>query len=82
MYFHTATQKFLILVPQEKPASKLPAADAASDAAPLLISSPQSSPDDTESPANPLPQKTTRSPSTSSTSSTDSKKSGFLRLGV
>ncbi|EEH34398.2 hypothetical protein PAAG_05447 [Paracoccidioides lutzii Pb01] len=77
MYFHTATQKFLILVPQENPAPKLPAADAA----PLLISSPQSSPDDTESPASPLPQKTTRSPSTSSTSSTDSK-SGFLRLGV
>ncbi|KKZ67216.1 hypothetical protein EMCG_07114 [[Emmonsia] crescens] len=78
MYFYTATQKFLVLLPQEQPAAQLQGANTTT---PSPLSSPQIPSDENEFSATPLPQKTTRSPSASSTASTDMK-SGFLRLGV
>ncbi|OJD11884.1 hypothetical protein AJ78_07439 [Emergomyces pasteurianus Ep9510] len=78
MYFHTETQKFLVLVPQERPAAQFQVPNTTT-ATPLT--SPQLPSGENEFSATPPLQKTIRSDSASSTASTEMK-SGFLRLGV
>ncbi|EEQ89835.2 uncharacterized protein BDCG_04955 [Blastomyces dermatitidis ER-3] len=78
MYSYTETQKFLILVPQEE--SPMAQSRGVNSTTPTPLSS-QIPSFANEISATPVPQKITRSPSASSTASTDIR-SGFLRLGV
>ncbi|PGH11962.1 hypothetical protein AJ79_04549 [Helicocarpus griseus UAMH5409] len=77
MYYHTATQKFLVLLPQEQPAVRPQGVVSATQS---TIGARQASSDDNVLTST-HPQKTTRSSSSSSTASTEMK-SGFLRLGA
>ncbi|OAX77150.1 hypothetical protein ACJ72_08554 [Emergomyces africanus] len=79
MYFHTETQRFLVLVPQERPATQFQGLNTTTT--PALLNPPQIPSDKYELSATPAPHKTTRSDSASSTASAEMK-SVFLRLGV
>ncbi|KLJ08783.1 hypothetical protein EMPG_15782, partial [Blastomyces silverae] len=75
MYSYTETQKFLILVPQEEPpVARSQGVNSTTPTTPLSSQIPSFT---NEISATPIPQKTTRSPSASSTTSTDIR-SGFL----